>query len=75
MLVESPDTSYSGLGANTVKLTLHGSTICLIGGDENQVFFPRPVSIEEVLAVADVLNKKRLRTRQKEEYEKSLARK
>lgn len=67
--------SISGFGDNVVKIKdEHGQDLCFIGriNGEDMVHFGKPVSPEAVVAVAELLERKKLRKAiNKEDYEKA----
>ena len=63
MIATRAESELSGLGRDTVKLVdaESGSCLCYIGirNDEEVVHFTRPVNIETLEAVADLINRKK----------------
>lgn len=63
MISTNADSELSGLGRDTVKLVDAdtGSCLCYIGirNDEEFVHFTKPVTVETLEAIAELINKKK----------------
>lgn len=63
VLTHNAETEISGLGHDTVKLidADNGNSLCYIGikNDEELVHFTKPVTLETLEAVVELINKKK----------------